>query len=288
MEKNITIEASEFLPRIKADIEQRFPIISGFLLLMIVLKVVFKVSLPNSLFLLVSLMLLTSIPVAFSFDKLQKRAKKAVNLYFGYLLLDLVWLTIIIYFAGGIAWIIPSIYIFYVINLFWLFPKFQATLLVGWVSLLLILLAFGTYFGIFPHVDIFLSEEKNPQNFPFVLTSTIIALASMSFLGYSSNTFYLLLDKKIKALREKGKKLILTKRFLEIEVGKRTRELQGERKKMAKEVEEKTRELQERRKLGEAEVRKLTKFHKTAVSRELKMVEIKEKIQRLKELKLKK
>lgn len=289
MKKNIAIEASEFLPRIKIDINQRFPIASSFLFLMLILRVALKISLPDILFFLISLLLLSSIPIDLLINRVKtKKPQTAVNYYFGYLFFDLFLLTLILHFLGGIAWIIPAIYLLYVMNLFWLFPKFQATFLVGWTVLLLILCAFGTYFRIFPYVDVFLPEEKNPQNFSFVLTSTIIALAIMSFLGYFSDTFYQFLDKKIRELRKKGKELILAKRLLEIEVGKRTRELQGGKEKVAKEIEEKTRELEEKKKIVEAQVKDLEKFHKMAVSRELKMTEIKEKIERLKELKLKK
>ncbi len=285
MEKNIAIEASEFLPKIFADIDQRHPITSSFLFLMLILRLVFKIPLPDILFILVSFLLLFSLPIYLLIDKVKEKSpRRAINYYFGYLLFDLLLLTLIINFVGGIAWIIPTIYLFYIITFFWLFPWFQAIFLVLWANLLFILLVLVTYFGILPHFDIFLTEEKNPQNFPFVLTSTIIALTIIVFLGYSSDAFYRLLDKKIKELRRKGKELVSTKKFLEAEVGKRTKELQEERKKMAKLVEEKTRELKERRKIVEAKVEDLEKFHKMAVSRELKMAEIKEKIEKLKEL----
>lgn len=289
MKKNIAIEASEFLPRIQIDINQRFPIASFFLVLILVLRMVLKISLPDILFFLISLLLLSSIPIDLLINRVAtKRPQTAINYYFGYLFFDLFLLTLIIHFLGGITWIMPSIYLLYVMNLFWLFPKFRATFLVGWAGLLLILFAFGTYFRIFPYVGIFLPEEKNPQNFPFVLTSTIVALAIMSFLAYFSDTFYRVLDKKIGELRKKGEELILTKRFLETEVGKKTRELQKEKEKVAKKIKEKTRELEEKKKIVETQVKNLEKFHKMAVSRELEMTEIKEKIERLKELKLKK
>ncbi len=289
MKKNIAIEVSEFLPRIKIDINQRFPITSSFLLLMFFLRVALKIPLPDILFFLVSFLLLFSIPIDLLINRIAiKKPQTAINYYFGYLVFDLFLLTLIIHFFGGITWIIPSIYLLYVVNIFWLFPKFQANFLVGWAGLLLILFAFGTYFRIFPYVGIFLSEEKNPQNFLFVFTSAVTALVIMSFLAYYSDTFYRILDKKIGELRKKGEELILTKRFLEIEVKKKTKELQKEKDKVAEEIKEKTRELEGKKKIVETQVKNLEKFHKMAVSRELKMTEIKEKIERLKELKLKK
>jgi len=283
MKKNISVETSEFLPRIRIDINQRLPIASFFLFLMLILRVALKISLSDILFFLVSFLLLFSIPIDLLINRIAiKKPQTAINYYFGYLVFDLFLLTLIIHFLGGITWIIPSIYLLYIVNIFWLFPKFQAIFLVGWTGLLLILFAFGTYFRIFPYVGIFLSEEKNPQNFLFIFTSTITALVIMSFLAYYSDAFYRVLDKKIGELRKKGKELILAKRFLEIEVGKRTGELQKEKEKVVKEIKEKTRELEGKKKIVEAQVKNLEKFHKMAIYRELKMTEIKEKIERIK------
>lgn len=284
MEKNI-IEAKDFSSRIKADIEQRFPIISSFLLLMIVLKIVFKAPFSNFLFFLVSLMLLTSIPVTFIFDKLQKRAKKAVNFYFGYLLFDLIWLTAIIYFVGGITLITPIFYSFYIINTFWLFPRTQAVFLTGYCGLLLALLTIWQYFEILPHPTIFLPEERNPQNFSYVFATAVAALITFGFLGYISDTFYQLLRIKIRNLKKTKKELNQTKRFLEIEVERKTKELWEEKESLGKIVEERTKELEEKRRVVQARLKELEKFHKIAVVKELKMAEIKEEIARLKELK---
>ena len=164
MEKNIIIELNDFLPRIKTDIRQRFPIISGFLLIMLFLKTFLSVPFSNFLFFLVALMLLTSIFIDFIVDKLrEKKALIAINSYFIYVFFDATLLALVIYFLGGITWIVPAVYLFYIINVFWLFPRFQAIFLVIFINLLLILLAFGTYFGIFPYFGIFLPEEKNFQ-----------------------------------------------------------------------------------------------------------------------------
>lgn len=289
MAKDITIEAREFLPRIQEDINQRFFMASFFLVLMLILRTTFKISLPDIVFLLVSFLVLSSPLIGFLVNRVQtKNPQTAVNYYFGYLLLDLFLITLIINFVGGITWIAPSLYLFYIITLFWLFPKFQAIFLVCWINFLFVLLVFGNYFGILPYFQVFSPEEGDPQNLPFVVTLTIVALAIIGFLGYSSDTFYRLLDKKIRELTGKRKELFQTKRFLEVEIEKRTKELQKERERIARETEERTRELEERRKAAEIKVKELEKSHQIAVARELKMTEIKENIANLKKLKLRK
>jgi len=63
---------------------------------------------------------------------------------------------------------------------------------------------------------------------------------------------------------------------LEIRIEARTRELQELAQKLEEQIKERTKELQE--KLGELE-----KFNRLAVGREMKMIELKEEITKLKE-----
>lgn len=288
MAKNVTIETREFLPRINADIDQRFPITSFFLLVILIARVGLKVPFSDILFILVAAMALFSILTDLFIKRVkEKKPQTAINYYFSYLLFDLFILTLIANFIGGITWIVPSMYLFYIVTIFWLFPKAQAVFLLGWAILLFILLVAGNYSGILPHFTVFSIEDKNPQNLNFVLITTIAALAILAFLGYSGDTFYRLLDKKIKELQKKGKQLVLTKKILEGKIESKTIELQEEKKEMKESIEEKTRELEEKKNIVEVKVKELEKFHETAVARELKMAEIKEKIARIKELKSK-
>jgi len=76
--------------------------------------------------------------------------------------------------------------------------------------------------------------------------------------------------------RKSLKYLERAKEVAEKEVEKRTRELEELSKKQEEIIKERTRELQEK-------VRDLEKFNKLAVGRELKMIELKEEIKKLKE-----
>ena len=283
MDKNTAAEITEFLPRIQEDISQRFLITNFFLFLMLFVKLVFNIPLPPSLFFLVSSIVLLSIPVDLAIEKTKtKNPQKAINYYFGYLIFDLFLLTLIINFVGGITWIVPAAYLFYITTFFWLFPRSQAFFLVGWINVLLLFLIVGNHIGILPSFDIFSPEEKNPQNFHFVFVSTVVGLATLFFLGYSADSFYQLLQKTVKDFEKSTKELSQTKIFLTKKIAQKTRELQEEREKIKKLVEEKTEELEQKKKVVENEVKKLEEFHKMAVSRELRMAEIKEKIEKLK------
>jgi len=288
MKENFT-EAREFLPRIVADIEQRFLIISFFLLTMLVLRFGFKVPLPDSLFYLVSLLALIAFPIAFILEKTKaKTPKRAINCYFFFLLFDLILMTAIVYLVGGITWIIPGIYFLYTVSAFWLFPFRQAIFSIFYIVFLLVSLVALQYLGILPHPLVFLSEAKNPQNFTYFLTTIIGALAILGFLGHSADIFCQLLQKKIKELNQIKKKLEETKKFLVTEVEKRTKELRAEKKNLEEVIKTRTKELEEKRKMLEERVKKLSDFHRRAVKRELEMSKIKEEIIRFKELKLNK
>jgi len=77
-------------------------------------------------------------------------------------------------------------------------------------------------------------------------------------------------------VKERTKKLEEAKTILEIKIGARTRELQELNKSLERQVQEKTKELQEK-------LEELERFNKLAVGRELRMIELKEEIKRLKE-----
>ena len=83
-------------------------------------------------------------------------------------------------------------------------------------------------------------------------------------------------NEMIKDLKESHAALEEAKTVLEIKVKARTRELEELAKSLEEKVKERTKELQER-------VKELEKFHRLVVGRELKMIELKKEIKKLKE-----
>ena len=95
---------------------------------------------------------------------------------------------------------------------------------------------------------------------------------SKTEIGELATTF----NEMIKDLRESQEALEEAKTVLEIKVAARTRELEELAQSLEEKVKEKTKELQER-------VAELERFQRLTVGRELKMIELKEEIKKLKE-----
>lgn len=105
MEETI-FEKQEILQKHVQLVNIRFPTISCFLLLILVFKTFFNVPFPPPLIFLVALMLITTLTYSFIFDLIKKPSPSLViNAYFAYMLFDLVNLSIVIYFLGGVIWI---------------------------------------------------------------------------------------------------------------------------------------------------------------------------------------
>ena len=83
-------------------------------------------------------------------------------------------------------------------------------------------------------------------------------------------------NRMIKELREAKEKLEEEKLVLEIKVKARTKKLEELTERLEKEVEERTKELKKR-------VEELEKFHQLTIGRELKMIELKTEIEKLRE-----
>ncbi len=83
-------------------------------------------------------------------------------------------------------------------------------------------------------------------------------------------------NQMVKKLKESREVLEDEKKVLEIRVKARTRELEELARTLDEKVKERTKELQER-------IKELEKFHRLTVGREMKMVELKNKIKKLEE-----
>ena len=270
---------------IQADIKRLPQLTGGFALLMIIIKLFSKIPLPNIILLIVSIIFLFNIFNLFLFPRLKKKnINILLNYYFGFKLFEISWLTILIYFTGGISWIVPLFYSFIIVNIFWVFPKNKAVFLIGYCNLILIFLILLQYFKILPDFYLFSPEDKNLQNLSYVSLTIIAGVAVLIYLGYSSNIFYKLLQAKIINLKKTREKFEETKRNLEAEIRKRTRELLQEKKKLEIIVRERTKELETRRKIVQERVKELEKSHRLAVARELRMSELKEELENFKKL----
>jgi signal transduction histidine kinase len=200
-----------------------------------------------------------------------------VDIYFVGTCLDILSLTIIIYFLGGLSWIGPFFYSLVIINVFWFLPVDKAIFVIGLSFFSLASLISLGYFEVIPNFYVF-SPTENIQNFYYFFTTALGAATIVFFLSYGSNTFRRILDDQIENLQMAEKKLQEVKEVLAIEVQERTEDLEREKKRLEEEVKKRTKELEERKKVAQAKAEELGKFHNMAVERELEMVQLKEEI----------
>ncbi len=108
-----------------------------------------------------------------------------------------------------------------------------------------------------------------------VLISLVVAAATF-FVGRLFFRERRAFERRTQELEETKEELEEAKQVLEIKVRARTRELQEVNERLEEKVQQKTQELQER-------VKELERLHRLTVGRELKMVELKKKIKKLKQ-----
>lgn len=129
---------------------------------------------------------------------------------------------------------------------------------------------------IFTLVVVFLLEHSIPKS---IITSLFILVPVYAYL-FHKNTEALIVSN---FAQMKGKKeLERAKATLESTVAKRTKELRELTKSLDQQVKEKTKELQKSKAELEIRVTELEKFRKLTVGREMKMIEFKKEMERLK------
>ena len=283
MEKDSLLIDSDFTPRIKTDLNRSVFQTGLILLLLIIFKLWLKIPLSGRFYFLIFLLFLITVALAIYLQRRKtESASKAIAFHFFYNLLAAIILTVIIYYTGGITWIMPIFYSFTIVNSFWIYPKNLAILMLSWCCALFTFLTVSQYTHILPGVYIFKPEDQVFENFYYVLLTTFGALIVLLCTGLFSNNFYTLFNNKIGELKKTQRDLTETKKNLLLEIQERTKETEREKERLGKEVKRRTQELESQRKGVQEKVQELERFHKAAVAREMKMVELKEEISKFK------
>ncbi|HDZ54234.1 MAG TPA: hypothetical protein ENI19_00900 [Candidatus Nealsonbacteria bacterium] len=280
------IKKEETLIRYNQLINIKLLAVSAYLLLVLILKIFFKIHFPDPVFFFICLIAISTIVYDLLFRQIKEpKTSQIIRGYFGYLLFDTITLTIIIYIIGGVTWTGFIYYGLYIYFGFLLFPRIYSISYTFYCSFLYTTLVIVQYLEILPYRYIFSSEEMVPQNLNYVVASWAVAVIFLLILGLYGDVFYKMLQKKIEGLQKTQKILEEERASLEIRVGARTKELWEERKSLEKKVKERTRELQRGREKLTKRVGELEEFHKLTVGRELKMTQLKREIERLKKRK---
>lgn len=216
---------------------------------------------------------------AFIFRLLVKKQTSAAgisNLYLGYdLLIELTLITIIVYLAGGVEWIGVIFLLFPVVYASIVLPRKRALLVCALTGTYYTLLTVLSYFNIIPFYSYWNLGINLYQDSNYVITNILLATATFYCIGIAANLFTDLFKKRTLELGKIRGELEEERATLEVKVKARTKELENLTKELEGKVKERTKKLEEK-------MEELEKFNKLAIGRELKMVELKEEVEKLK------
>lgn len=265
----------EALSSVKSDIRLTLTILVGFFLLALFGKFILGIAI--SLFVFIILFAWGLLYFSYNYlIKYKKNKEDLCNFHFRNNIIDLLLLTVVIHYLGGVEWIGA---IFYVLVLAWtgnVLPKKKALTLCLLAIFFYSVLVSLEYFQFLPHRAIFGPSLGFYQDPAYILIQILALAAILFFITETYGTFSETLKKKQEELIKTQGEVEEARKVLEIKVKARTKELQELAEKQEEIIEERTKEIQG--KMRESEV-----FHKLAVGRELKMVELKKEIKKLEE-----
>ena len=268
------IEFQTVLSKIKRDFRSTRTMLIVFCIVAVIARFLLKVPIPLLILFLIFIWFLLYFAYEF-FTKKAKTGQELYNLYFKYNIVDTLFLTLIIHYLGGVAWIGVIFYILVLVMAGVILPKKQAIIL-GFIALFFYsILVFFEYFGIISHKPIFLLEPNLYQSLSYVATNILVVAAFFFFVAETAGTFSEILKQKTRELQKAYEKARNARKVLEIRVKARTKQLNELTEQREEVIKQRTKELQEK-------IEELGRFHKLAVGRELKMIELKEEIKNLK------
>jgi hypothetical protein len=263
----------EALAGIKDDIRLTLKLLSFCFLLALFVKFVFKVEV--SLVVFIILLIWTLFYLSHSYFIKEKKNKEDLAVFhFKNTIIDILLLTVVIHYFGGVEWLGG---IFYVAILAWtsnILLKKQGLVLALLAVCFYASLVLLEYFQILPHRDAFGFSSGFYQNPGFVFVQILVLTSGLFFIAENYGNFSEVFRKKQEKLIEAQEQVEEAKAVLEIKVRARTRELKELSNSLESQVKERTKEIQEK-------MKELEKFQKLAVNRELRMVELKQKINEL-------
>jgi len=217
------------------------------------------------------------------FLKRTRSLKDIHDIHFRDSMIDLFILTVILHFIQGIEWLGAITYIIVFASAFPILPEKKLKILTFTCIALYVGLCISEFFGLVPHYKIFDLREGLYKDSVFFISTSALVVSFLFFFGEMGSSFSSDLKKRtidlIKAKEEATRayeEAEGAKQVLEVRVRARTKELKELAESLEKKVEKRTEELQEK-------MEELQKFNKLSIGREIKMVELKDEIEYLKE-----
>jgi hypothetical protein len=231
---------------------------------------------------LFSILILVSLFLGFVFD---------FEVYFSFFLLSLftfISLTIlrernILIHLGKDIGSFSLIWLWTLLNLYFQ-PTLGRVIILGYILVFIIMSTFRNRNSVILS-GIFSFLSYGVLYFNFLSKEVFNPILDLSILGVSCGIIALITDNSFKSylnLLDAQEEIEEMRKGLEIKVKARTKELEELAQTLEEKVKERTKELQEKTIELQKRVVELEEFHKLTVGREIKMIELKEEIERLK------
>ncbi|MEA3357212.1 MAG: hypothetical protein U9Q67_02160 [Patescibacteria group bacterium] len=251
-------------------------ILAVFGIVISVLRYIFVSSIPSQVILILCIWVCYYVILEVFFKK-PKTTEGFYNLYLCSNSFDLLLLTLIMYFVGGTEWLSSTLYSITLILAGLVLPKKKTTILTYIAFLYYIIIILLEYSGLIQPRALFTSSEAE-RTLPFVITQILTAGVFFYFISESIGQSSEKLRESTRQLEKEQRKASMAYKkakeaeaVLDIKVKARTEELEELVQEGKTIIKQRTDEL-------EKKVHDLEKFHKLAVGRELKMIELKKEI----------
>lgn len=206
--------------------------------------------------------------------KKQKNKRKIENLIFLNMILDFSFLGFMFHFGAGLGWIMYFSFVGVLSYVYIILPSKKAFFLNFFAIFLISAIALLEYFDIISHYRPFPIDHY--KNFKYVISTLIGLCCFFVSIGITLNYFASNLRKKTEILEKAYKEAQDIKKCLGIRVNARKKELEELAEALDKKILKETKKLQEK-------IEELEEANREAIKRELRMLELKKEIKKLKE-----
>jgi len=276
-------ELKELIGHIQKNTQIRYFIFGSFLLFELLLKWR-NIAVPWIIIGLLTLLLVLNFFYQYLFKKLKPTVKNLSRAYLSFQVMEVIVMLAALHFFGAVAFGGMAVLMVYVIFCYFGFTRRTYPRIITLICAVgFITLASLEHYGILQYHDVQnlgVNVMQNKNSFLLITSFMVGFLICIAVYGdiFSKKFRDTIGTLKTKAnqLVKKEEELSEAKASLEIRVEARTKELKELTEGLETEVKRRTGEVRKR-------MKELESFHKLAVGRELKMIELKKEIKRLKE-----